>query len=197
MDPLFTTHVTNELAVTVLSNGPLDYLMAWIATIPLPIIIFVFRSLDLTLSTVRMLAILQGQKSVVWILGFIEATLFVLVLAGVIANLDEPLNMIAYALGSASGSAIGMALESRLAPGHSLIRITSPGRGTLLLETLHDQGLGATEVPGGGLSGTVSVIMCFTPRKMVRAIKKQVLTLDPEAFISVHQVRQLGGGWRA
>jgi uncharacterized protein YebE (UPF0316 family) len=178
-------------------NSLLDNPLAWLATIPLPIFIFIFRSLDLTLSTVRMLAIIQGQKAVVWILGFIEATLFVLVLASVITNLDEPLNMIAYALGSATGSAIGMALEAKLAPGHSLLRITSSGRGALLLNTLHGEGLGATEVPGVGLGGTVSVIMCFTPRRMVRTVKDQVLGLDPEAFISVHHVRQLGGGWRA
>jgi uncharacterized protein YebE (UPF0316 family) len=197
MDPLFTTHLSNGLAFYALFNGPLDDLLTLFVTIPLPIIIFVVRSLDLTLSTVRMLAIIHGQKSVVWILGFIEATLFVLVLAGVITNLDDPLNMLAYALGSATGSAFGMFLESKVAPGHSLIRITSSSRGTLLLDTLHDEGLGATEVPGIGLSGTVSVIYCFTRRKLVRTVKDQVLALDPEAFITVHHVRQLGGGWGA
>lgn len=162
-----------------------------------PLLIFAFRTLDLSLSTVRMLAVIQGRRLSAWILGFIEAALFITVIAGLLSNLGNVWNIIAFAAGTATGSAVGIAIEARLAPGHSLLRITSPGRGNAVLESLHSLGLGATEVVGSGISGTVSVILCFTSRKNINFVKTHILSTDPDAFITVHNVRQLRGGWRA
>ena len=162
-----------------------------------PLVIFFLRTFDLTMSTLRVLTVIRGMASTAWIIGFIQALSFILGIAGVLTNLRNPLNILAYAAGFATGNVIGILIESKVAPGHSLMRIVSPERGSLIAETLHDQGRGATEVSAQGQKGMVSLIYCFVPRREVKETKNQILRLDPDVFITAENVRELRGGWRA
>ena len=163
----------------------------------IPLIIFVLRSLDLTLATLRMLLVVRGRKTLVWIFGLFQSASFVLGIAGVIGNLSNPINLLAYAAGFATGNVIGITLEARLAPGKSLLRIVSPNWGALLTESLRSIGHGVTEVLGHGMEGTVSVIYCYVPRREVQLTKGEILAIDPDAFVTVQSVRPLRGGWWA
>lgn len=160
-----------------------------------PFLILIIRIVNLSLSTLRVFTVVRGRKRAAWILGFAQSLLFITVIAGVLINLDNPWNLVAYAAGFATGNVLGIIIDDRIAPGHSLVRITSPGRGAAIAETLHQANLGATEVAGSGREGTVSLIYCYSPRRQVRKIKDLVLRQDSNAFMTVLQVRQIGGGW--
>lgn len=161
-----------------------------------PLLVFSLRASDLTLSTLRTLAVVRGGRRAAWLLGIFQALLFVTGVAGLLSNLLNPWNLLAYAGGFATGNVIGMMIEQRISPGHSLLRIVSARRGNVLVETLREEEIGATEVRGHGLSGTVSLILCHLPRRQVDRAKRLVTNLDPEAFVSVVNVRQVGGGWQ-
>ncbi|UCF61132.1 MAG: DUF2179 domain-containing protein [Anaerolineaceae bacterium] len=181
------------------STLPFTFNLDW-GSIPLtllPLIIFGLRTVDLTLSTLRMLFVVRGRRASAWIFGLLQAIVFITGIAGVLGNLKDPLNLIAYAGGFATGSVLGMVIEFWLAPGHSLLRITSAKRGRTILELLHEEGRGATEISGQGKLGMVSLIFCFVPRRYVDDVKRSVVETDPEAFVTVEHVRQLRGGWRA
>jgi uncharacterized protein YebE (UPF0316 family) len=179
--------------------SPPDWSIPWYL-VPqdfMPLVIFLLRTFDLTLGTLRMLSVVRGMASTAWIIGFFQALSFILGIAGVLSNLKNPLNLIAYAAGFATGNVIGILIESKAAPGHSMLRILSPERGRLISETLHTLGRGATEVSAQGQNGMVSLIYCYVPRREVRETKDQILRLDPDVFITVENVRELQGGWRA
>jgi uncharacterized protein YebE (UPF0316 family) len=163
----------------------------------IPLIIFGLRTLDLTVATLRMLLVVRGRKTLAWIFGLIQSASFVLGIAGVLGNLSNPINLLAYAAGFATGNVVGITIEARLAPGESLLRIVSSNWGALLTESLRNIGHGVTEVLGHGMEGTVSVIYCYVPRREVRSTKGEILAIDPNAFITVQGVRQLRGGWWA
>jgi uncharacterized protein YebE (UPF0316 family) len=163
----------------------------------IPLIIFILRTLDLSVATLRMLLVVRGRKTLVWIFGLFQSASFVLGIAGVLGNLSNPINLLAYAAGFATGNVIGITLEARLAPGKSLLRIVSSKWGALLTKSLRNIGHGVTEVLGYGMEGTVSVLYCYVPRREVRSTKGEILTIDPDAFITVQSVRQLRGGWWA
>jgi uncharacterized protein YebE (UPF0316 family) len=158
--------------------------------------IFSLRATDLTLSTLRMLAVVRGRRRSAWILGFIEAALFVTAFSGLLSSLASGLNLLAFAAGFATGNVLGMGIEARIAPGHSLLRITSPGRAPAIADALRQAGLGATEIPARGHAGTVGVVVCFAPRRGVGAARRRVLAVDPDAFLTEQNVLQLRGGWR-
>ncbi len=163
----------------------------------MPILIFILRCSDISLATLRMLIFVRGRAMLTWIIGFLQALLFVSVIAGVIANLNNLLNVLAYAAGFAAGNVIGITLESHFAPGHSLLRIVSVRFGRLIAETLRKNDKGVTEVAGQGKEGTVSYLYCYVPRKEVLPTRDQIVVIDPEAFITVENVRKLQGGWKA
>lgn len=189
-----TGYITAINSTTGLSAIGLDW--GVIPSTIVPLLIFGLRTINLTLATLRMLTVVRGHRATAWFLGILHSSLFVITIAGVLGNLQNPWNLVAYAAGLATGNVLGMAIEAKLAPGHSLLRITSAQRGTAILESLHGHGHGATEYSGQGRSGTVSVILCYVPRRQVEQVKRQVVNTDPEAFITVDHVRQLRGGWR-
>lgn len=161
----------------------------------LPPAIFIMRAVDQTFSTLRMLSVTRGERVHSWLLGALQAFFFVSAVAGVLGQLFNPLNLIAYAAGYGAGSALGITIESWLAPGHTILRVVSPGRGSAMVENLRRAGWGVTEIPGHGLHGTVSVLLCTVPRRQLNAAQNRSLSTDPEAFITVERVRVLRGGW--
>jgi uncharacterized protein YebE (UPF0316 family) len=163
----------------------------------LPLAIFLLRTIDITISTLRTFSIARGHRLAAWLLGFTQALLFVTAISAMLTHLQNVLNLLAFAAGMATGNVLGITIEGLLAPGHSLLHIYSQGRGEGIARELRKLGHGATMVSGKGRDGTVSLIYCNIPRRKVRNIHEQVAAHDPEAYISVENVRQLRGGWRA
>src|SRR3990172_306265 len=95
-------------------SGPVIPLWATIPPTLVPLAIFLLRTTDLTLSTMRMLAVLRGRRLVAWLLGFVGALLFVSAIAGVLTGLPTAWSLLAYAAGYATGSLVGMTIEGRL-----------------------------------------------------------------------------------
>jgi len=187
------------LSLTDLILEQMHLIEAWLP-IPaayLPIAIFLLRTTGASISTLRTFAIARGRRLATWLLGFTQSLLFVTAISAVLTQLQNPLNLLAFAAGMATGNVIGITIDGLLAPGHSLLRIYSPGRGEAIATELRGLGHGATVVAGKGLNGTVSLIYCYVPRRRVRKIKHQVIINDPDAYISAENVRQLRGGWRA
>jgi uncharacterized protein YebE (UPF0316 family) len=169
--------------------SPFDALPA--AAIPLAI--FLLRTVDLTLSTLRMLAVVRGRPVLAWVLGFSGALLFVTAIAGVLTSLSG-WSLLAYAAGYATGSFVGMTIERRLAPGRSLLRIFTPTAGQAVSEALHAAGLGATWIqarqPGGDL------VLCYARRRDVPRVRDLIASLDPACDVTTENVRWLRGGWQ-
>lgn len=161
-------------------------------------LIFLLRVSDMTLDTLRVLVVMRGKKGIAWILGFFQASIFVLAISSVLSNLDNPLNVIGYAAGFATGNVVGMLIEERLAIGHTLISIVSSRRGSAIAEHLRDQGYAVTEVPARGKDGAVSLLNVSVLRKNVERVRKIVNDVDPDAFITAEDVRPIRRGfWRA
>lgn len=163
----------------------------------IPLIIFLLRTADLSLSTLRMLSVMRGRRAAAWVLAFAQSLLYLFGVTGVISNLSNPLNLLAFAGGFASGNVVGILIENRLAPGHSHLRIVSTGYGAAILERLHEAEIGATDMSAAGRDGTVDQIYCFVPRRRTRATVELILQTDPKAFISTVAVRRIDGGWQA
>ncbi len=157
--------------------------------------IFALRVVDVSIATVRMLAIIRGQRLFAWVLGFFQALVFVLAIRQIFANLNNVWNMLGYAAGFATGTVVGMWLEERLAMGYSHMRVISPGRGAVLAERLREAGFAVTEVAGRGRDGTVDVLNLTVPRKRVPEVRRLVTDFDPKAFITVEDVRPLRRGY--
>jgi uncharacterized protein YebE (UPF0316 family) len=163
----------------------------------IPALIFFLRTLNLTLSTIRMLLVFRGRKLSAWILAIIQNLLYIISVAGLLSDLQNPLTLLAYAGGFATGTVLGMALEQRLAIGYSQMQIISSSSGPALVEAIRNAGFAATELPARGRDGTVSVISCSLRRRDIPRLTQEVETIDAQAFITAEDIRALQRGyWR-
>jgi uncharacterized protein YebE (UPF0316 family) len=161
-------------------------------------LIFVLRVTDMSLDTLRVLFVMRGRKALAWVLGFFQAAVFVIAITFVLRDLTNPLNIIGYAAGFATGVVVGMAIEERLAIGHVHMRIISSRRGSGIAERLRLEGYAVTEVPARGKDGMVTMLNCSVLRKDVNRIRLMVNDVDDEAFITSEEIRPLRRGfWRA
>lgn len=162
------------------------------------IFIFSMRVLGIALDILRVLFVMRGVKLVAWIVGFFESLLFVLVITSVLNNLDQPIFIIAYAAGFATGGVVGVWIEDKLAIGYTHMQITSSRRGSSIAEKLREEGFAVTEISARGRDGMVSMLSCNVRRKRVDLVEKIVRETDEDAFVTSEDVRRVRRGfWRA
>jgi uncharacterized protein YebE (UPF0316 family) len=162
------------------------------------VLIFFMRVLDMSSDTLRMLFVVRGKKKYAWFLGFFQSVVFVVAISSVLTHLDSPLTVIGYAAGFATGNVVGMYIEERLAIGHSSIRVVSSRLGTLVAENLREAGFAVTEILARGRDGMVTVLNLSVARKDIDRVDTIVLETDPEAFITLEDMRPLRRGfWRS
>ncbi len=161
-------------------------------------IIFILRVLDMSLDTLRVLVVMRGRRAAAWVLGFFQALIFVLAISSVLNDLDNPLNILGYAAGFATGNVIGMLIEERLAIGHTQLSIVSSSLGAAIAERLRQEGYAITEIPARGRDGMVTLLSCSVLRKNVDRVQKMINDVDATAFVTSEDVRPVRRGfWRA
>lgn len=160
--------------------------------------IFALRVSDMSLDTIRVLFVMRGRKSLAWGLGFFQSMIFVIAISSVLTHLGNPLNVIGYAAGFATGNVVGMLIEERLAIGHIRINVVSSRRSHAVVEALRSAGFAVTEIPARGKDGMVGLMEVGVLRKDVDKVETIVRDADPDAFITTEDVRPLRRGfWRA
>ena len=90
----------------------MDWLLsgsAWLGAL----FVFFMRVLDMSCDTLRVLFVVRGKKKLSWILGFAQSAIFVVAISQVLTHLDNPLTVIGYAAGFATGNVVGMYIEER------------------------------------------------------------------------------------
>ena len=167
---------------------------AWVAALT----IFCLRVTDMSLDTLRMLFVVRGRKGTAWVLGFFQSVIYIIAITSVLSHLDNPLNILGYAAGFATGNVVGMLIEERLAIGHIHLRIVSSTRGVSLAQKLRDGGFAVTEIPARGKDGMVHVLSVSVLRKDVDRAEQVIHENDPESFVTSEDVRPVRHGfWRA
>ncbi len=148
------------------------------------LVIFILRVIDMTLDTLRLLFVVRGKRVIVWILGVITNTIYIVAISNVLTGKNHPFTILCYAVGYATGNILGMRLEERLAIGFRGINVISKTKGHDIANTLRNLGYGVTEIEGQGMAGTVNIIKTNVKRKQTKEVRKIIEEIDPEAFIT-------------
>ncbi len=161
-------------------------------------LIFLLRVSDMSLDTLRVLFVMRGRKLIAWGLGFCQSLIFVIAISSVLSHLDNPLNVLGYAAGFATGNVVGLWIEGRLAIGHVQLTIISSRLGTAIADRMRAEGFAITEIPARGKDGMVTLLSCSVLRKKVALVHQIVNEVDESAFITAEDVRPVRHGfWRA
>ncbi len=172
------------------------------------IIVCLARIADVTLGTVRTISIVHGRTKTAFLLGFVEISLWIFVVAKVLQEVaTKPVLALFYALGFSTGNVVGILLEKRIAFGYTVLRVISQEKGESIAEQLRTAGYAVTTFLGEGMSGPVCMIYVVIPRKELNGVLSMVKEISPEAFYiteragSVSKIyrptMQPSTGWRA
>ena len=156
----------------------------------LPLLIFLARIGDVSIGTIRMICVVRGQKLLAVVLGFFEIVIWIFAVSNVLLKLDQWVNIIAYAGGYATGNAVGMWIESRLAMGMQTISFMSRGKSQAVAERLRYAEHCVTTLVGSGRDGPVAICMAIVPRKRTPNVIRMAREIDPEVVITVEDVRE-------
>ena len=158
--------------------------------------IFFARVTDVTLSTIRMLMVVQGRKVQAAIIGFFEVSIYVTALGKVVNSLDNIWNLLAYALGFACGNYVGITIENRIALGNLAAQVVlKADNNDELVKKLRESGFGVTVLEGHGREGTREILNLAINRKDLDKLKSIVYDYDKDAFITTSSVNPISGGY--
>lgn len=159
------------------------------------LLIFGLRIIDVSVGTVRSLFTVRGHRVVAGLLGVIESGVFIFAISRVLSEAGkDPIKMVGYALGFATGTVLGITIEKWIGSGTILVRCISPRHAVRLRANLLNEGFGVTAIKGEGRDGEVMVLFIVAPRRKGNAVLSAIKEIDPDAFITIEPVSHAIGG---
>lgn len=153
------------------------------------LLIIVARISDVTLSTLRTMAIVNGRRALAWGLGFFEVLIWIYAVSTVLqGGIRNPLIAVAYAFGFATGNYVGITVERMLAHGEQVVRIFTRC-GQDMAEQIRNMGFGVTQLRGEGRDGQVDVLFVKARRKDTTKVTALAREFDPYCFYTVDNIR--------
>lgn len=165
------------------------------ALIVLPLI-FSARILDVSMGTLRTIAMIRGYNTSAIVLGFFEVTIWMVTVGFALDHIMAPdvgilwrsMTLVAYGGGYSSGIAIGMWIERKLALGNQTVRAIVRDPPVDLANRLRDLGYAVTRVEGHGRDGPVEINFIVVPRRYTRRLLDRIFDHAPHAFVTVEDI---------
>jgi uncharacterized protein YebE (UPF0316 family) len=146
---------------------------------------------SVTLWTVRVAVTARGSRALAAALAATEAMLFIMAFSQLMSGFHAPHRVIAYGIGVAIGTMLGLTLDSRLNPQLSRVDIVDPTG--VVSNAVEDEGWPFTRSTGHGSAGSVAVLSVVTPDTRVAELLNLVTGTGASAFWTVAPVRRSNG----
>ena len=148
------------------------------------LVIFVARLAEVSIATMRAIAVNQGRRATAFIYAFIQIVIWVYVVSKVLTNLDKTEYVMAFALGFSCGTYIGMVIESWLGQGHRMIRVFTR-KGEKIAFEIRKEGFATTLFKGEGKDGPLQLLLVEVRRKRRKEILDIAKSIDPNCYYTV------------
>ncbi len=160
----------------------------------MPLLIVIARIADVSVGTIRIIMIGKGYRKIAPILGFIEIFIWILAVGQIMQNLNNMLYYIAYAVGFALGTYIGMGIEDKLSLGNVVVRIITKKEADELVEILRQSNYNLTTVDAEGKFGNVNIIFMILQRHLLKDTIQLIEKYNPNAFYTIEDLRYVKEG---
>jgi uncharacterized protein YebE (UPF0316 family) len=121
------------------------------------------------------------------VLGFFEAVVYICAVAKVLLNMNHPVYALAYGLGYASGTFLGITIEQHLAFGDQLATLVTR-KGAELGRVLRVAGYRLAEVKAHSPDGDLTILYAEIPRRQAKNLIQEVLAVDDNCFCIINNV---------
>jgi uncharacterized protein YebE (UPF0316 family) len=155
----------------------------------LPLLIFLARICDVSISTIRIIYMLGGRRYASTILGFFEAFIWLMAIRQIFQHLDNWVCYVAYPAGFASGIFVGLIIEERIAYGKVIVRIITRKDVTILIQFLNANGFRYTKVIAEGHEGHENLVFTVLQRERLDDLLTKLKEILPSAFYTIEKVK--------
>jgi len=162
------------------------------------LLIFVGKITEVSFSTVRIVLVNRGERIKGAVIAVFEVLIWLLIASSVLNNITaDPIKIVVYCLGFACGNYLGVTIEGKLAIGNACIwSVVSEEHKSGLENELRSRKFGVTVIEGEGINlHTVYIFMIYLRRKQVREATDIIHSFNPDAFITVNDVRMVSKGY--
>lgn len=172
----------------------LDLATAWAVLWP-ALAIAGLRMTDVSLNVFRTVFVVQERRLLAALAAALESASW-LAAAGIVFADMTPVRAAGFVIGVASGTAIGVAVTSRMRLGMVTVRVyadghattdegTLAGGGAAIARAIHAAGHGATVFSGIGYSGPVEMILSTVRRRDADTVLAIARDVDPSALAAI------------
>lgn len=151
-------------------------------------LIVLARIIDVSLDTIRTVSVVQGRRTFAAVLGFFEAVVYICAVAKVLLNMNQPVYALAYGLGFATGTYLGMLIEQRLAFGQQLVFFLTP-KGPELAKVLRGANYNLAEVKARTRDGDLMILCVEIPRREAQHLIELASAIDERCIFIVSDIR--------
>src|SRR3974390_2679834 len=159
-------------------------------------LIVLARIIDVSLDTIRMVSVVQGRRVFAAVLGFFQAVVFICAVAKVLLNMNQPVYALAYGVGFAMGTYLGMVIEQRLAFGKQLVFLLTP-KAAQLAEVLRATNYRVAELRGRTQDGALTILSVEIARREAQKMIRLAGAVDEQCVVIVHDIRRADFARRA
>ncbi len=161
------------------------------------IFIVLAKIVEVSMATIRMVLITKGERKIGATIAFFEVSLWVILVSNVLNNITEdPLKIVAYALGFSVGNYLGSWIEEKIGIGLAEMQIiVKEEHGEQVVSALRSQGYAVTVMHGEGKNHPRHILLMYVPRNKIRECSIFVQSVQENAVITVSDKKAVYGGY--
>ena len=156
------------------------------------------KIIEITIQSLKTCMMVKGQRLKAAGLGFLECTIWGLVISTIIGTLGDNLFLLLfYCIGYATGLFLGSTIESKIALGTSNLELIASDESTEKITAyLRESGKGYTVFEGKGSKDKMNMIFVVLSRRETPKVLKGIkASCDNKVFVVASEVSKYAGGY--
>lgn len=162
------------------------------------LIVCTAKIVEITIQSLKTCMMVKGQRLKAAGLGFLECTIWGLVISTIIGTLGDNLFLLLfYCVGYATGLFLGSTLESKIALGTSNLELIASDESTAsIIAYLKAHNRGYTVFEGQGSTDKMNMIFIVLPRKETPKVLREIKgCCNNKVFVVASEVSKYAGGY--
>lgn len=167
-------------------------------TIVLCLVVCAAKIIEISIQSLKTCMMVKGQRLAAVGLGFLECTIWGLVISTIIGTLgDNMFLLLFYCVGYASGLFIGSWIEGKIALGTSNLQLIANDENTaIIIEYVKENGKGYTVFEGHGSKEKMNMILIVLRRREMSKVLRDIREkCDGKVFVVASDVSKHAGGY--
>ncbi len=167
-------------------------------TIVLCLVVCAAKIIEISIQSLKTCVMVKGQRLAAVGLGFLECTIWGLVISTIIGTLgDNMFLLLFYCIGYASGLFIGSTIEGKIALGTSNLQLIANDESTeIIIEYVKEKGKGYTVFEGHGSKEKMNMILIVLPRREMAKVLREIREkCEGKVFVVASDVSKYAGGY--